>query len=436
MNILAVDSKHIWHPFTQEKTADPCICITKACGAKIYDTQGQAYLDLISSWWVNLHGHAHPKIAASIARQAQKLEHVIFAGFTHEPAVKLVVELQKFLPPQLEKFFFSDNGSTCVEIALKIAYQYWRNLGDNNRKRFVAFTGGYHGDTFGAMSVGKSSGFFSGFSELFFQVDFLPYVATWIGDDLIREKENAAFLAITSFLEKHHQEIAALIIEPLIQGAAGMLMMRAEFLEKIVKLAKSYEILIIFDEVMTGFGRTGKMFAFWHLESFPDILCLSKGLTGGFLPLSLTITTKKIYNAFLHDDFMKSFIHGHSYTANPLGCAAGIASLGLFTEEKTLEKIKKIEIIHREYLSWLAAEIEEVAQIRCLGSIAAFKLNLPDNVASSMQIIRREFLKRGILLRPLGEQIYLLPPYCIAIEDLLDSYRIIAEVLKKFLAKK
>ncbi len=251
------DKRIIWHPFTQEKTAADVMTITRAQGSFLYDENDKAYLDLISSWWVNLHGHAHPDIAQSIYQQAKTLEHVIFAGFTHAPAVRLCEGLQSILPHDLGRFFFSDNGSSAVEVALKMSYQYWRNLGCCEKKLFLSFDGGYHGDTFGAMSVVAQSGFHNQFKDLFFSVLSVPYPDTWDHDDQVDVKESKAIQILQRYLDEHHNSIAAFILEPLIQGASGMRICRPQFVKKVVDLVRQHKILIIFDEVMTGFGRTG-----------------------------------------------------------------------------------------------------------------------------------------------------------------------------------
>ena len=335
MTLSERDKKILWHPFTQQKTAQNNIAITYAKGSYLYGEKGEPYLDLISSWWVNLHGHAHPEIAQKIYEQALRMEHVLFAGFTHESAIHLCEELKEILPPDLKRFFFSDNGSTAVEVALKMAYQYWYNKGKKEKKLFLSFDGGYHGDTFGAMSVGCQSGFHNTFSDLFFKVLSLPYSATWDGDSEVENKEHYVLTVLDTYMKDHENEIAAFILEPLIQGASGMRICRPEFLKKVIERVQQAGILIIFDEVMTGFGRTGSYFALSQIGVTPDFLCLSKGITGGFLPLALTVTRDKIYDAFLSNEWKYAFAHGHSYTANPLACAAAVASLSILKREDT-----------------------------------------------------------------------------------------------------
>ncbi|CAH0381912.1 unnamed protein product [Bemisia tabaci] len=423
MNLAERDRKILWHPFTQEKTAPIPIAVKRAEGSYIYDVDDKAYLDLISSWWVNLHGHAHPKIAGAIYEQSLRLEHVIFAGFTHEPAVTLCEKLKALLPQKLSKFFFSDNGSTAVEVALKMSYQYWWNKDERDKTVFLSFEGAYHGDTFGAMSVGVTSGFHDPFSRLFFSVLTIPFPETWIGDDQVENKENHALQILERHLQADAHKIAALILEPLVQGASGMRMCRPEFVSRAVNLARQYGILIIFDEIMTGFGRTGSYFALEQVNFVPDFICVSKGLTGGFLPLAITATTDRIYDAFLSEHFTKAFAHGHSYTANPLGCAAGIASLELLTQPDVMAKLNRIHLTHKKELEKLSAAFTDIHRTRVTGTIAAFDIPYA-------QLLKPKFLEKGLLLRPLGNTIYLLPPYCISDSELEGAYKTVAEIIK------
>lgn len=420
--------KIIWHPFTQEKIASAPIEMYSGKGSYLYDKNRKKYLDLISSWWVNLHGHSRPEIADAIYKQAQTLEHVIFAGITHKPATILCEKLQAILPKNLSKFFFSDNGSTAVEVALKMAYQYWQNIEKKDKTLFLNFQGGYHGDTIGAMSLGAESGYHDTFSKLLFPVLTVPFPDTWDGDKTVEEKENKALEVLKSHLDKSADKIAAFILEPLMQGASGMRLCRHSFVNEVVKLVQEYNILVIFDEVMTGFGRTGTYFALDQLEIKPDFLCVSKGITGGFMPLSLTITTEKVYEAFLGDSNDKAFLHGHSYTANPLGCAAGIASFDLLTSKETQENIKNINLTHKKCVENLDQNI--IKNVRILGTILAFDLK-KDYTYSELQTLKNTFLEKGLLLRPLGKTIYILPPYCTTQIMLEDSYEKIGEILKK-----
>lgn len=430
MTLSERDRKFVWHPFTQEKTASLPIGIKRGEGSYLYDENDKAYLDLISSWWVNLHGHAHPEIARAIYQQALTLEHVIFAGFTHEPAVKLCELMSQTLPNSLSKFFFSDNGSTSVEIAIKMAYQYWMNKGEKDRNLFLSFDGGYHGDTFGAMSLGAKSGFHDTFSKLFFDVLSVPFPATWDDDDEVLEKEKAALETMEQHLADNRGKIAAIIMEPIIQGASGMRMCRVEFMRQVMQLAKSHGVLVIFDEVMTGFGRTGKTFAMDHIGMTPDFICLSKGITGGFLPLALTITTEEVYEAFLSDSASTAFAHGHSYTANPLACAASIASFGLLVNRVTGEAINAINQAHKEGISYLKKNCPNIQKTRVFGTIAAFEV-CGDYEFDLTQFLKTKFLEQGLLIRPLGNVVYLLPPYSITTSELESVYLKLYEIINE-----
>ncbi|GFR17235.1 adenosylmethionine-8-amino-7-oxononanoate aminotransferase [Trichonephila clavata] len=353
------------------------------------------------------------------------LEHVIFAGFTHEPAVALCEKLKTLLPDKLSRFFFSDNGSTAVEVALKMAYQYWWNQGNREKTTFLSFAGGYHGDTFGAMSVGAKSGFHDAFSNLLFSVLTIPFPETWYGDEKIENKERHSLEVLEGHLCAGSHKIAALILEPLVQGASGMRMCSSEFVRKVVNLVRQYGILIICDEVMTGFGRTGTYFAFEQAQIIPDFLCISKGLTGGFLPLALTVTTEEVYAAFLSEHFTKAFAHGHSYTANPLGCAAAIASLDLLIKPDTMESIQKIHNTHKKKLANLSEACKNIQRARMIGTIAAFDVH-------DAQTLEIKFLEQGLLIRPLGNSVYLLPPYSISTFELEEAYNKIRNILRIF----
>ncbi|MBM3631903.1 MAG: adenosylmethionine--8-amino-7-oxononanoate transaminase [Alphaproteobacteria bacterium] len=426
MTLQTRDQRIIWHPFTQEKTAAEVISIKRAKGSYLYDENNKAYLDLISSWWVNIHGHAHPAIAQSIYEQAKTLEHVIFAGFTHEPAVNLCEGLQTILPSDLCKFFFSDNGSTAVEVALKMAYQYWRNLGFHEKTTFLSFDGGYHGDTFGAMSVGAKSGFHNQFKDLFFSVLSVPYPETWDDDDDVESKEQNAMSALERYLDDHHHKIAAIILEPLIQGASGMRICRPRFIHAVIDRVRQQNILVIFDEVMTGFGRTGTYFALDQLGITPDFLCMSKGITGGFLPLALTVTTHKIFDAFLGDDFSTAFAHGHSYTANPLACSAAVTSLRLLKSSECQDAIKTIKQTHNKGIEQLKLKCPRIEKTRTIGTIAAFDLK---NSAHLMPSLKQQFFEQGMLIRPLGHTVYVLPPYCITHEQAESAYTKMIQII-------
>lgn len=429
-DILALDQRHIWHPFTQERTAPPPVAIARGEGAWLVDVDGKRYLDLISSWWVNLHGHGRAEIADAIAAQARQLEHVIFAGFTHEPAARLAATLAEMLPGDLNRVFFSDNGSTAVEAALKMAWQYWRNRGERQRTRLLAFEGGYHGDTFGAMSMGRASGFFGAFEDLFFEVQHLPYPGTWPDDAEGEAKEQAALAALDAWLARHGAETAAIILEPLVQGASGMRMVRPAFLRAALERLRAAGVLIIFDEVMTGFGRTGDLFACQTLGITPDMICLSKGLTGGFLPLSVTVCRDGIYEAFLGDSFAQALAHGHSYTANPLGCAAALASMALTRADECTMQRACISAVHTRMLDEVR-HLPQITAARQCGTIAAFDIVSDDAgyLSALGPQLKAQFLTEGLLVRPLGNTVYLMPPYCVGETALEDAWRRVIEIV-------
>ena len=429
VDLLALDRRHLWHPFTQAATAPVPLPVVSARGAVLTLADGREVVDLISSWWVTLHGHGEPAIAAAIAEQAAKLEQVIFADFTHEPAVRLAARLAGLLPNGLERVFFSDDGSTAVEVALKIALQYWRNRGQPGRGRLLAFEGGYHGDTFGAMAAGRGSGFYEPFQHLLFPVDLLPFPATWIGDPEVDAKEAASLAALDRHLEAHGADTAALIAEPLVQGAGGMRMCRPQFLAAVAARLKAAGVLLILDEVMTGFGRTGTLFACQRAGVTPDLICLSKGLTGGFLPLSATVCRQELYEAFLDPGFDRAFAHGHSFTANPLGCAAALASLDLLETPASAAARAHIAARHQDWLASLT-DHPRLTRPRGLGTVAAVELADADAgyASSATATLKRRFLDAGLLLRPLGPVIYLLPPYRVTDAQLERGYRAIGEV--------
>lgn len=426
MSLSKRDKRLIWHPFSKEKS-DEIVPIKSAKGSYIYGEDGKAYLDLISSWWSILHGHCHPFITQSVSDQAMKLDHVIFSGFTHAPAVELCEELKKDLPQQLNKFFFSDNGSTSVEIALKMAYQYWFNQGKKDRMIFLNLEGGYHGDTFGAMSLGNTSGYHDIFSEFFFKVLTVPFPNTWEGDENIEEKEQKALSVLRRYLEKFGTSIGALIVEPLLQASSGMRLCRPEFLSTLVSMVREYDILVIFDEVMTGFFRTGTFFALDQLSVVPDILCLSKGVTGGCLPLGLTIITEKIYECFVNYEQRYTFSHGHTFTGNPITCAAAVASIKLLHKKETQMSVKNISSVHKEGMK----SLKQCSSVRCpriLGVVSAFEL---DHKLYCIQSFKKMCLKEGLVVRPLENTVYFLPPYSTSTEDLYNAYQKISVLLHK-----
>ncbi|MBH43706.1 MAG: adenosylmethionine--8-amino-7-oxononanoate transaminase [Rickettsiales bacterium] len=431
-NILDNDRNYIWHPFTNIKQSKPPIVISSANNDKLIDIDGNEYLDLISSWWVNIHGHSKKEIIESITEQSKLLDQVVFADLTHEPAVKLAKKLSELLPGDLNRIFYSDNGSTSVEIAMKVCYQFWFNQGIK-KNQFVALNGGYHGDTLGAMSVGFSSGFYQPFNDLVIDTHFLPYPENYIGNNSIEEKELYSLDQADKIIDKYGKDLIAIIIEPLIQGASGMKICRPKYLNTLVKKFKQNNILVIFDEVMTGFGRTGKMFATDYLNIIPDVVCLAKSITGGYLPLAATIFTETIHRQFMDLDISKSFLHGHSFTANPIACSAANTSIELFGKENTFLKIEQIQKLHQEGLE-LINKNSSVSKVRMIGTIAAFDLDVLDaaygsNVSTQ---IKERFLEKGYIIRPLGKTIYLMPPYCISVATLQKAYEDIDFIIHKF----
>ena len=335
----------------------------------------------------------------------------------------------KLLPGDLTRAFYSDDGSTSVEVALKIAYQYWVNLGERRRRLLVAFDGGYHGDTLGAMSLGRGSEMFTAFSDLMFEVRVLPFPATFEGDEAVEAREADALSAFEALIREHPHEIAALIIEPLLQGAGGVRVCRPQFLKRLDETAQEAGVLVILDEVATGFGRTGTLFAHEQAGIVPDLVCLSKGLTAGYMPLAMTVARQTVFEAFLGESFDRALPHGHSFTANPLACAVALASLDLFETEGTLARIARIEARHRQMLADLAAQ-EEMTRPRVLGSILAFdvkRLGAYQSVESRR--LRDWYLAHGLNIRPLGETLYLMPPYCITDDELTRAYAGLVEGL-------
>lgn len=418
----------VWPPFTPLKPDPAPLRVKSGRGVMLTLEDGRTLMDCVSSWWVNLHGHAHPEIARAIYRQALELEQVMFAGLTHEPAERLARRLVDLLPDGLTRVFYSDNGSTAVEVALKMAFQYWKNRGVSGRTRFISFEGAYHGDTLGAMSVSHRSVFTDAFRDLLFDVDFIPYPEIFQDDVDVDEKEARALAALDRLLASRADAYAALIIEPLVQGAGGMRMCRPEFLQALQKKSRYHDILIIYDEVMVGFGRTGDYFACRKSQTVPDIICLSKGITGGFMPLAVTVCTDRIYQAFYDADPEKTLYHGHSYTANPLGCAAGNVSLDLLAENR--HQFMRMSQWHMDGMDMLRQE-KRLHRFRVCGTIAAMDVVSDDGgyLSAVGPLLQRRFMERGFLLRPLGNVIYILPPYCIQRDELLSVYACIRDVM-------
>ncbi len=420
-SVLEKDKQHVWHPFTQMKTAGEPLDIVKAKGSYLYDRDGKSYLDCNSSWWVNVHGHCHTHMTKKITEQIKQIDHIIFAGATHEQAVKLADRVVKLLPDHFQKVFFSDNGSTAVEVAIKMVFQYWYNL-NQPKKRILALEGAYHGDTFGAMSVGQRDYFNKPFEPFFFDVDYLDFPS--------KEKEESTLLRAEELFKTN--EFAAVIVEPLVQGSAGMYMYSASWLIELVKIARKYNVKIIFDEVMTAWGRTGTYFAMDHCDEKPDIVCLSKGLTGGVIPLGLTVATDEIYNAFLSDEKAKALLHGHSFTGNAIACAAANASLDLFEIGYTWKRVARIGKKHLTFQKEIANH-KAIKDVRVLGTIIAIELKTEEG-SSYFASIRDKaynfFLEKGLLIRPLGNIIFLNPPYSFKDEELDAVYGTILEFIE------
>ncbi len=420
----------IWHPFTPQYDLKAAIKIHRGEGVYLIDENNKKYIDAISSWWVNLHGHCNQYISNKVSEQLFKLEHSIFSSFTHEPAQTLAERLLTHLPNNQEKIFFSDNGSTAVEVALKMALQFWHNKQDE-KLIFIAFEDAYHGDTFGGMSVGARNVFNNAFSKLLFEVVHIPLPNT--------ENFNAVKDLLTSLVSSHN--VAGFIFEPLVQGAAGMKMYEAKYLDELIQIAKDNKVITIADEVMTGFGRTGRFLASDYLTNKPDIICLSKGLTGGYLPLGVTSCADFIYQAYCDKDKTKTFFHGHSYTGNPTACSAALASLDLLEKTDCWKQIQMIEEEHLKFKESLKSSCEltnKLKQIRTLGTIIAFEL-FPNTQASNQtgylntatEGISEFFLERGIIIRPLGNIFYVIPPYIIDRSQLRDVYDVVKEYLNK-----
>ena len=443
--LAARDLAHIWHPCSQMKDYEtlPPIVIDHGKGTYLYDVEGNSYLDIISSWWCNLLGHSNPKINDAVKEQLDKLEHVIFVNFSHEPAIKLCEELAKVVPAGLNKFNFADNGSASVECALKIAFQYHYQTGHPEKQRFMCLSEGYHGETIGALSVGSM--------DLFAQI-YKPMMMNNIhvqAPDCYRCPfgktreccQCECFKYAEEAVAKHAHETAAIIVEPLLQGCAGMRVYPALYLKKLHKLCDEYGVLLIADEIATGFGRTGKMFACQHAGVTPDIMCISKALTGGYMPMSITATTDKIFDAF-YDDYNKgkAFMHSHTYSGNPLGCAAALAVLNILREENILAKAAEKAKYFTAALNDAFGSHKNIGEIRHIGLINAMELvtdkEKKTSFDSKLRIgyeIYKKALTHGLLLRPLGNVLYFNPPLNIERADLDKAIKICRESMDEVL---
>ena len=417
-DLIAADRRHVWHPFTQQQgwcDDEPPLIIDRALGTNLFDSDGNAYIDGVSSLWCNVHGHRHPAIDAAIRAQLDRVAHSTMLGLAHEPAIELAERLVAIAPAGLQRVFYSDSGSTAVEIALKMAFQWWAQQGETARTRFVCLRNAYHGDTIGAVSVGGIDLFHSVYHPLLF--DSLQTVPD--------EPEH-----LEALLTQHGHEVAAVIVEPLVQGAAGMLMQPPGYLARVRELCDEHDVLLICDEVATGFGRTGRMFACQHEDVTPDLLCVGKGLTGGYLPLAATLATERVYEGFLgRFDEYRTFFHGHTFTGNPLACAAAVATLETFERERTLEHLAgKIEVLSYA-LAQRVATLPSVAEVRQRGMMVGIELaanSSQDRLGHRVTLAARE---RGAVIRPLGDVVVLMPPLAISEHDLVRLVTITASAI-------
>ncbi len=415
----------VWHPFTQHAIAPKTIAVVRGSGAFLETVDGDLILDAISSWWVITHGHCHPRIVEAVKVQAERLDQVIFAGFTHEPAERLAVALVELTPEPLKRVFYSDSGSTAVEVALKMALGYWRNMG-SPRRHIVALEHAYHGDTIGTMSAGARGVFNAAYEPLLFDVKRLPFPAE--GEE---QTTLDAFEAVC-----RAGGVAALIVEPLILGAGGMLMWPPVTLAQIRRICDQYDVLLIADEVMTGWGRTGTLFACEQAGIAPDILCLAKGITGGHLPLAVTLCTNRIFDAHYSRDRSKTFYHSSSYTANPIACAAAVANIDVWREEPVLARVQALCEMQERCVAQLRTDTA-FSSVRRAGTITALNVDVEDEgyLSEIGPALYEEFVARGVLLRPLGNTVYVMPPYCITSDQLDCVYAALVDAVDRVLAR-
>jgi adenosylmethionine-8-amino-7-oxononanoate aminotransferase len=421
MSLTEKDSQFLWHPYTQHKTASAPIAITKGKGALLWDENDKEYIDAIASWWVNPYGHSNTFIAEAIYKQLTTLEHVLFGGFTHEPAVVLAEKLMAILPKSQQKLFFSDNGSTAVEVAIKVALQYFFNKGEK-KTTIIAFENAFHGDTFAAMAASGISFYTLAFQSMMIDVVRIPVPV--VG------QEDVSFDALAEVLKNHN--CAGFIYEPLVQGAAGMVMYEPATLDTLIRMCKENNVLTIADEVMTGFGKTGKTFASDYLAEQPDMMCLSKALTGGTIPMAITTFTQPIFDAFYDEDINKALFHGHTFTANPTGCAAALASLELLQTPEMQANILRVNANHLTFEKRVKSH-PKVVTTRVLGVIFALEIKT-ESAASYYGNLRNKlynfFIENGVILRPVGNIVYILPPYIITDEQLEKVYQVVESALE------
>jgi adenosylmethionine-8-amino-7-oxononanoate aminotransferase len=416
VNLTERDSLYLWHPYTQHKTSKLPIAIVKGEGALLWDDSNKEYIDAIASWWVNPFGHSNRFIADAIYKQLTTLEHVLFGGFTHEPAVVLSEKLMEILPNNQNKIFFSDNGSTAVEVAIKVALQYFFNKGEK-KTTIIAFENAFHGDTFAAMAASGISFYTQAFEGMFIDIVRIPVP--------IKGQEEVSFLALAQAIKNNN--CAGFIFEPLVQGAAGMVMYEPQALDELIKICQEKGVLTIADEVMTGFGKTGKTFACDYLQTQPDMMCLSKALTGGTIPMAITTFTQEVFDAFYSDDINKALFHGHTFTANPTGCAAALASLELLQTDEMQTNISRVNQSHLAFKKRIENH-PKVTTTRVLGVIFALEIKT-ENQASYYGTLRNKlydfFIENGVILRPVGNIVYILPPYIIENEQLQKIYNVV-----------
>jgi adenosylmethionine-8-amino-7-oxononanoate aminotransferase len=421
MNLIEKDSQYLWHPYTQHKTAQTPIAITKGEGALLWDENNKEYIDAIASWWVNPFGHSNKFIADAIYKQLTTLEHVLFGGFTHEPAVKVAEKLMEILPENQKKIFFSDNGSTSVEVAIKVALQYFFNKGEK-RTTIIAFEDAFHGDTFAAMAASGISFYTQAFQGMFIDVVRIPVP--------LKGQEKKSFDALKKVIQEYN--CAGFIFEPLVQGAAGMVMYEPEALDELIKICKKNNVLTIADEVMTGFGKTGKTFAMDYCQQIPDMMCLSKALTGGTIPMAITTFTQEIFDAFYDDDINKALFHGHTFTANPTGCAAALASFELLQTPEMQANLVRVNANHLVFQESIKNHPKVIAT-RVLGTIFALEIR-KENEETYYGTMRTKlynfFIENGIILRPVGNIVYILPPYIITDAQLQKVYEVVENALE------